>query len=126
MKKEKLLYHCIIIAILFISICTTSIAQETLSYYLKDRGTGVPTSMFGTYINKGEIIFYPFYEFYYDQDTEYSPQEFGYWRFVAPMIKLWTSDSPFFAAFIHIACSHWRQFSQIDPEKKGTNSLNMM
>ena len=34
--------------------------------------------MFGTYINKGEFIFYPYYEYYYDQDTEYSPEEFGY------------------------------------------------
>ncbi|KAA3657325.1 MAG: hypothetical protein DWQ10_13540 [Calditrichaeota bacterium] len=34
--------------------------------------------MFGNYINKGEFIFYPFYEYYYDQDAEYKPQELGY------------------------------------------------
>lgn len=53
-------------------------AQNNLPYYLKDRGTGIPTSMFGTYINEGEFIIYPFYEFYYDEDAEYKPSEFGY------------------------------------------------
>lgn len=57
---------------------STPVSAEELPYYLQDRGTGVPTSMFGTYINKGEIIIYPFYEFYYDEDMEYSPEEMGY------------------------------------------------
>lgn len=46
--------------------------------WLADRGTGLPLSIFGNYINKGEFIFYPFYEYYYDQDAEYKPQELGY------------------------------------------------
>jgi hypothetical protein len=45
--------------------------------YLQDRGTGVPTSMFGTYIRKKELIVYPFYEYYRDEDFEYKPEEFG-------------------------------------------------
>jgi hypothetical protein len=47
-------------------------------YYRADRGEGTPLSMFGTYIEKGELIIYPFYEYYYDQDAEYSPAELGY------------------------------------------------
>ena len=54
---------------------TTS--QTTLPTYLQDRGTGVATSMFGTYIRKGEFIIYPFFEYYRDEDLEYSPDEFG-------------------------------------------------
>jgi len=46
--------------------------------YLRDRGTGLATSMFGTYIRPGELIVYPFYEYYRDQDLEYAPSEFGY------------------------------------------------
>ena len=46
--------------------------------YLKDRGTGIATSMFGTYINEGEIILYPFFEYYYDKNAEYKPSELGY------------------------------------------------
>ena len=36
--------------------------------YLQDRGAGVSTSMFGTYVRKGELIVYPFYEYYRDDD----------------------------------------------------------
>ena len=44
---------------------------------LADRGEGVPTSMFGTYITKGELQIYPFFEAYKDDDFEYKPEEFG-------------------------------------------------
>ena len=54
-------------------------AQETaLPAYLRDRGSGQPTSMFGTYVRKGELLVYPFFEYYYDNDAEYKPEEFGY------------------------------------------------
>ncbi len=46
--------------------------------YLRDRGPGNPTSMFGTYVEEGELLVYPFFEYYYDQDAEYSPDELGY------------------------------------------------
>jgi hypothetical protein len=52
--------------------------QDDLSPFLKDRGTGIPTSMFGTYIDKGEMIIYPFYEYYYNKDAEYKPADLGY------------------------------------------------
>lgn len=45
--------------------------------FLGDRGPGVPTSMFGTYIRKGEWLVYPFFEYYRDNDLEYAPEEFG-------------------------------------------------
>jgi hypothetical protein len=44
---------------------------------LRGRGPGVPTSMFGTYVRKGELLVYPFYEYYRDEDLEYAPEEFG-------------------------------------------------
>lgn len=53
-------------------------AENELPYYLHDRGTGVSTSMFGTYINEGEFIFYPFYEYYTNKDEEYSTAELGF------------------------------------------------
>jgi hypothetical protein len=34
--------------------------------------------MFGTYIRPGELIVYPFFEYYKDEDFEYMPSEFGY------------------------------------------------
>ena len=78
MKKTILL---LVIAIVFVILYTNTSAvfgQNDLPYFLRDRGTGVTSSMFGTYINKGEFLFYPYYEFYYDQDAEYKPLELGY------------------------------------------------
>ena len=45
--------------------------------WLRDRGAGLPTSMFGTFIQKGELIVYPFFEAYVDDDFEYKPEELG-------------------------------------------------
>ncbi len=56
---------------------TTSNAQ-TLPHYLRDRGTGIATSMFGIYVNKGELLVYPFVEYYRDKDMEYKPAELGF------------------------------------------------
>ncbi|HEY7475570.1 MAG TPA: hypothetical protein VH679_11195 [Vicinamibacterales bacterium] len=52
-------------------------AQSAEAPYLRDRGPGLPTSMFGTYIRRGELIVYPFYEYYRDHDFEYKPSELG-------------------------------------------------
>lgn len=53
-------------------------AAEDLPPYLRDRGTGVATSMFGTYVRRGELLVYPFFEYYVNGDEEYSPEELGY------------------------------------------------
>lgn len=64
--------------LIFILLVTLSYSGELAPYY-RDRGnSGIPTSMFGTYIAKGDFLIYPFYEFYWDHNTEYSPAEFGY------------------------------------------------
>lgn len=53
-------------------------AQEAGHDRLRDRGPGIPVSMFGTYIEPGELLVYPFLEYYVDADAEYSPEELGY------------------------------------------------
>ena len=54
-------------------------AQETEGpLYLRDRGTGVSSSMFGTYVQRHELFTYLYYEYYFDNDYEYSPDELGY------------------------------------------------
>jgi hypothetical protein len=53
-------------------------AEEPLPVFLRDRGTGLPTSMFGTYVRKGELLVYPFFEGYVDRNLEYSPAELGF------------------------------------------------
>lgn len=53
-------------------------AEDAGPPYLGDRGTGVATSMFGSYVRKGEVMLYPFFEYYRDHDLEYKPEEFGH------------------------------------------------
>lgn len=53
-------------------------AAPEMPVYLRDRGTGMPTSMFGTYIRKRELLVYPFFEYYRNHDEEYEPADFGY------------------------------------------------
>jgi hypothetical protein len=54
-------------------------AQESdLPDYLRDRGSGMSTSQFGTYVRKGELLVYPFFEYYRDAAAEYKPSEFGF------------------------------------------------
>jgi len=62
---------------LLASIPGAGAAAEDLPAYLRDRGTGIRTSMFGTYVRRGELIVYPFYEYYRDNDLQYAPSEFG-------------------------------------------------
>jgi hypothetical protein len=52
-------------------------AGQEVPVYLRDRGPGIPTSMFGTYVRHGELLFYPFYEYYRDRNMEYEPFDFG-------------------------------------------------
>jgi hypothetical protein len=60
-------------------VAMPALAQESeRPSRLRDRGTGQPTSMFGTYIREGEFLLYPFFEYYLDHDAEYTPDELGY------------------------------------------------
>lgn len=53
-------------------------AGQTGPDRLRDRGPGIPVSMFGTYIEPGQVLFYPFFEMVIDRNAEYSPQELGF------------------------------------------------
>jgi len=76
--KKVTLFSIIIIAELLLYHLSPVFAQKELPYYLRDRGTGVASSMFGTYIRTGDLIIYPYWEYYYDNNTKYAPDEFGY------------------------------------------------
>jgi hypothetical protein len=64
-------------ALVFCAAGEDRASAQALPTYLQDRGTGVATSMFGTYIRKGEVIIYPFFEYYRDDNFEYNPEELG-------------------------------------------------
>jgi hypothetical protein len=65
------------IALAVIPPARTLEAQE-LPPHLRDRGTGVRTSLLGTYIRERELVVYPFFEWYADRNLEYKPSELGY------------------------------------------------
>ncbi len=79
MKKKGIILFVMLFSLFLVLFQTSSIyAEEQLPVYLKDRGTGIATSMFGTYVRPGELLIYPYVEYYQDSDTEYTPEELGY------------------------------------------------
>ena len=55
-----------------------SLTAQEPPHYLRDRGTGVRTSLLGSYVRHGELLVYPFFEWYADRNLEYKPSELGY------------------------------------------------
>jgi hypothetical protein len=71
--------------VLLLASCTTtgtgSVEAEdwqALPSYLQDRGTGVTTSIFGTYVRENELLVYPFWEYDKKSADEYHGSELGY------------------------------------------------
>jgi len=54
-----------------------ALAAQEPPHYLRDRGTGVRTSLLGSYVRHGELLVYPFFEWYADGNLEYKPSELG-------------------------------------------------
>ncbi len=61
-----------------IAFAVETAPAETAPAYLADRGRGLPTSLFGTYIQKGEWLVYPFFEYTRTPHFEYHPSELGF------------------------------------------------
>jgi len=76
--KKVTLFFIIVIAGSLLHNPSAVFAQEKLPDYLQDRGTGVPSSMFGTFIPHRALITYLYFEYYLDHDMEYKPAELGY------------------------------------------------
>ena len=64
-----------------------------------DRGPGVPTSMFGTYVRRGELLIYPFFEYYRANRYEYKPSDFGATGDLDHHGKLRTSELLLFGSY---------------------------
>ncbi len=68
-----------LIAALTWVVWASSRAEEPpMPPYLADRGFGISTSLFGTYVGPREFIVYPFYEYTKTTAFEYKPSELGY------------------------------------------------
>ena len=70
--------HALILLVIAAGLPEAVLAQgDTLAPYLRDRGTGIPASIFGTYIGTHELLIYPFFEYARDHNREYNPTDFG-------------------------------------------------
>jgi len=69
--KQVTLFQNIAVAGVLLFSSHTSLAQEDLPYFLKDRGTGLQTSMIGTYVSRGQLLIFPFFEYSLDNNREY-------------------------------------------------------
>jgi hypothetical protein len=67
-----------LIALLCGTAAAAADAATDVPSYLADRGPGVPTSMFGTYVEPGQLLVYTYFEYYLDHNLEYEPLDFGY------------------------------------------------
>ncbi len=67
--------------------------------FLGDRGPGVATSLFGTYVAKGELILYPFFEYYRADNYEYKPEELGAFGDTDYPGRYRASETLFFTAY---------------------------
>ena len=76
MKRIRI--HLCLSFLLASALTSVSAGAEDLPDYLRDRGTGVATSLFGTYVRGGELLVYPFYEYTSNKDQEYAPEELGF------------------------------------------------
>lgn len=68
----------IVLPLLFTAASPLAAQSTALPPYLADRGPGQSTSLFGTYVEQGELLVYPFYEYVETGFFEYQPREVGY------------------------------------------------
>lgn len=62
----------------FTLVAAPAMTEDDPSRHFRDRREGsVPTSLFGTYIEQGELLVYPFYEYETNGEDEYHPSELG-------------------------------------------------
>jgi len=53
-------------------------AQAAPQWRFRDRGAGVPASMFGTYIGRGQLLVFPAFAYSSDHNREYQPAQLGF------------------------------------------------
>jgi|SRR5262245_35205393 len=73
----RLARRCLVVLVLLAAFHPLRAAADDLPAYLRDRGPGVRTSSFATFVEHKQLLIYPFYEYYYDNNIQYSPEEYG-------------------------------------------------
>jgi hypothetical protein len=74
-KRTGIWALLVILSLVLVIDRERAMSQESLPAYLSDRGEGVTTSLFGTYVKKGDLLIYPFYEYEKKSKDEYHGSE---------------------------------------------------
>jgi len=67
--------------VLFALILVSKVAAAqggSSAWRSRDRDNGIPASIFGTYLGRGELLVYPFFAYTQDHDREYQPRKLGF------------------------------------------------
>ena len=78
MKSKIILTAGIFLFVVSAQAQTNFADYKQLPVYFHDRGKGMWTSLFGTYIQKHELLIYPFFEYSYQHDFEYPSSDPGF------------------------------------------------
>ena len=69
----------LLVALLLAGVGGVGDAQVTTGpRHSRDRGVGVPASVFATYIARGQLLVFPFFAYSRDNNREYNPAKLGY------------------------------------------------
>ena len=66
------------VALIAAALPAAALAQSTGLDRSRDRGPGIPSSMFGTYIERGQLLLFPFFAYSRDHNREYNPARLGF------------------------------------------------
>ena len=80
-------------------VAAQAAGQESPSWRSRDRDNGIPASIFGTYLNRGELLIYPFYAYSQDHDREYQPIKLGYGLIEDHRGRYWDNSQQIFIGY---------------------------
>jgi len=90
----------LVIALGFIAVPGAArAANEPIPAAARDRGAGIPTSMFGTFVNQHQLLVFPFFEHVSDHNHEYNPALLGFGPNVDYRGKYHSSSGQLFIAY---------------------------
>src|SRR5258705_5833301 len=78
---------------------TARAAEEPIPATSRDRGAGIPTSMFGTFVSRHQLLVFPFFEHASDRNQEYNPAILGFGPNVDYRCKYRSSSEEIFIAY---------------------------
>jgi hypothetical protein len=95
--------HLAVLVLIAVSIAIPGRAMAQLAplpQHLRDRGPGLPTSLFATYVERGQWVLFPYAAYTHDGNMEYQPSALGYGSLNEDFRgEYWSTQAQFFLAY---------------------------